>query len=276
MSNSPLSPENVSSLIDHVLKSKDPAAVGLRKILKKKEDEAKEFSYHAPLLKEFDVPGRSSHVLNDEERMVLELEKKVNALELKLKKQDDDAKVAIANAHAKGHDEGLTEGIEKGKNETTALYESKITDLQKKIALFLNNFETSKRAIFSNADHLILRLSLEMVKKILSKEIEVNKEIILNIIKNALSYIGDKEKIVIRIAPDDFETVSMRKDFWVPVTDRLKDIQIEADERIEKGGCIVESNSGVVDARLGVQFDELALIVETMWQNASSSIQSES
>lgn len=271
MGTSPLSSENVSSLIDHVLKSKDPATVGLRKILKKKEDESRDFPFHAPLLKEFESHNSSVKSLSEEDTLILELEKKVHDLQVQLNKHQDDAINAEKAAYEKGHNDGLNEGIKKGSTDTATEYEKRINDLQLYIHDFLQKIETEKREIFSNAENVLLKLCFEIVKKILSCEIKENHEIILSVIKKALSYIGDRERIVIRVASSDFETVSNRKDFWTNVSERLQDILIEKDDRIEQGGCIIESNSGLVDARLGVQIEELSNLIEKIWENSRTS-----
>ena len=132
--------------------------------------------------------------------------------------------------------------------------------------------ERSKKSIFANADTLLLAFCCEFAKKIIHNEVSVNPDIILPVLQKALSYIADRERLIIRVAKDDVETVSGRKDFWKPVGERLESIVIEPDERIEKGGCIVESNSGVADARLGVRFDELKDIVFKAWESMESNL----
>jgi len=57
------------------------------------------------------------------------------------------------------------------------------------------------------------------------------------------------------------------------VGERLSDITIEADTTITKGGCIIDSNAGVVDATLGVQFSEMNELIEKIWNDVSSSVQ---
>jgi flagellar assembly protein FliH len=271
MNLSPLSPENVSSLIDHVMKSKDPATVGLRKILKKKDDELKDFSFHTPKQTEFDAPGTTkSKNLSEDDKRTLELEKSVHDLQIKIKSLEEKAPIAEKNAFANGRTKGFSEGVAKGTADTTKVYDKKIDALQEKIGTFLKSVEDAKKEMISNTDHLLLKLCFEIVKKMISSEVQENKEYILSVIKKAINYIGDKERLIIRVAPTDFETVSNRKDFWLPVTERLQDILIEKDERISLGGCIIESNSGMVDARLGVQFNELAAIVENVWANLNS------
>jgi flagellar biosynthesis/type III secretory pathway protein FliH len=109
-----------------------------------------------------------------------------------------------------------------------------------------------------------------VAKKIIDHEVTVQKNIVLTVLKRALNYIGHREKMVVRVASDDLERVTNRKDFWFPVADRLTDVSIETDERIAPGGCIVESNSGLADARLGVQFEELTELIEKTWNEVTS------
>lgn len=270
MDQSPLTPENLSSLIDHVMKSKDPASVGLRKILKKKEDEAANFQLHAPPVKEFDIPGTRSGHLSDDEKIILELEKKVNDLQIQLKKSEDHIKRAEKELFEKGRKEGYKDGLQKGDEETSVRYEKKIDDLQQKLAAFLNSVENEKREIFANAEHVLLKLTFEIVKKIIACEPVTNKEYILSVIKKAVSYIGNKEKMIIRVSPSDFETASNRREFWLPVNERVQDITVEPDDRIKNGGCIIESNTGNVDARFGVQFSELTGLVEKIWESVNA------
>jgi flagellar assembly protein FliH len=265
-----LPPENVSTLIDHVLKAKDPATVGLKRILKKKQEEKKDFPLRGMSLEEFSVPGKESKKLTVDEQHILELEKKAADLQVELRKQKEQAMQAIQAAYAKGKKEGDDAGHVRGVSEATETYEKKINELQQGISSVLKGIETAKRTVFSNAEHMVLKLCCAMVKRIISREVSIQKDIVLDSIKRALEFIGHREKIIVRVAKNDLELVSGRKDFWFPVGERLEDMTIEADERIEPGGCIIESNSGVVDARLGVQYNELTDLVEKVWADVAS------
>ena len=130
--------ENVPSLIDKILKTSDPATVGLRRIIKKKFDEGADFPARAPLIEAFDVPGKSK-ILSEDERRILELEKKVMELQEKLKRQVVEQKAAEDTAYKNGSIEGMKKGIQKGVSETTAVYEKKVDTLQEEISSFLQN-----------------------------------------------------------------------------------------------------------------------------------------
>jgi Flagellar biosynthesis/type III secretory pathway protein len=266
-----LSSSDISALIDYLLKSKDPATVGLRKILREKKEDGGRFPLQSLDFEEFFVQGKSKEPFNKEERVIIGLEKRVNDLQASIERSKDE----LPGLLHKSREEGLREGMQKGEaaayEKAKAEYEKQVDALQKRISSFLAEVEGSKKSIYANAHKILLDLACGLAKKIIQSEVALNPDIILGVIKKSMTYIADRERIIVRVSKDDLETVSGRKDFWVPVGERLESISIETDERIEKGGCIIESNSGLVDARLGVQFEELRDMVEKVWESVSAS-----
>jgi flagellar assembly protein FliH len=259
-----IGPDDTPSLIDKILKTNDPATVGLRRIIKRKSEEGTDYPARIPTIESFEIPGVSK-ILSDDERRILELEKKVLELEEKCKRHAIEQKKAEEVASKNGYVDGMKKGIEKGASETAAMYEKKIDALQREITAFLKIVESAKNSIFVNTEHLLLKMTLEIAKKVVNSEIATNPQIILNVVKKALTHISDRERIIIHVSPQDCTVVSQRKDFWNTVTDNLNNIIITEDCRIEKGGCLIESNSGMVDARLGVQLDEICSMIENEW-----------
>jgi flagellar assembly protein FliH len=272
MNDNKKSSEYVPSLIDKILKTNDPATVGLRRIIKKKTEEGSDFPARIPIIESFEEPGKSK-VLSEDERRILELEKKVIELEDKLKKQAIESKKAEELSFKNGVLDGMKKGIDKGASETASIYEKKIDTLQQEISHFLTKVENEKNTLFINTEHLLLRLVFEIAKKVINTEISTNEQIILNVLNKALSHISDRERIIIHVSPQDCAVVSKRKDFWNTITDKLNNIIISEDNRVQKGGCLIESNSGIVDARLGVQVEEIFSLVEKEWESAKHAVE---
>jgi flagellar assembly protein FliH len=268
---SSLPADEVSSLISQILSDQDPASVGLRRIIRRKSAEQFDFPLRTPLSEDFDVPGKGKKILSEDERRVIELEQMNKQLKDEIKKIDTRAREALQKAYAQGFEEGSGKGRERGMAETSDEYLKKITMLQDRTASFLKTVEEEKKALYADVDRAILALVLQIVRKILAVEPVVRPEIVLGILKKALSYISEREKITIRVSPVDFITVSENRDFWAPINERLKNIAIEQDERIERGGCMVESSSGMVDARIGVQLEAITEMIETALDNGSLS-----
>jgi flagellar assembly protein FliH len=273
MNSSPLSSQNVAQLIEHLLNTRDPAFVNIRQILKNKIEEKNDFPVKTPNYEEFYDEKNTKKQFNEQELKIIELEKKVYELNLELKKITENNVIQINKAKTEGFNEGFNRGKEEGYKKAKEEFDLKLKEIQEKIISLLSQIEASKKEIFNNAHTILLNLCFEIAKRIIKSESQINKDVVLNVLKRSLSFISDREKIIIRVCKDELETVANRKDFWMPVSERFESITIEPDDRIEKGGCIIESNSGIVDARLGVQFEELKEIINDIWDKVLSSQQ---
>ncbi|MDR0331563.1 MAG: hypothetical protein LBH93_07645 [Chitinispirillales bacterium] len=275
--------ENVTVLLDQLLKAEDPATIGIRRILRNKIDAGNAFPLKAPDMESFDPSGnpaaggkgkkKDHHLFNEQERAYLELEKRVRELERSLTQEKVAAKRATADSFEKGKAEGMAAGEQAGHDKAKAAFDVELKKHKDQVAKFLKQLEDSKKAMINGLEHILLRFCVELTKKIVSLELTTNPEIITATIKKALALIADKDNILIRVAPGDMEAASGNKDFLSTVTERLENVRIEEDARIGKGGCIIESNSGMVDARLGVQLEEVEGIVEKAWEASDMSVE---
>ena len=266
--------ENVSVLLDQLLKAEDPATIGIRRILRNKIDAANAFPLKTPEMETFDAhsgtkttKGKSAGGLfTEDERAYLELEKKVRELERTLTQEKVAGKKAVAESHEKGKAEGFAEGEKKGHDEALKKFNAEIAKLKDQTAKYFKQLEISKKEMINGLEHILLRFCMELTKKIVACETTTNPDIVLAAIKKGLGMIADRDNILIRVSPGDMETATGSKDFLSSVTERLENVRIEEDSRIGKGGCIIESNSGMVDARLGVQLEEVEVLVEKAWE----------
>jgi len=272
--------ENVSVLLDQILKAEDPATIGIRRILRHKVDEANAFPLKTAHMESFEIPdkpgpggkhGKNSHIFTEQERSYLELEKRVREVERTLTQERLAGKRAVADNFEKGKAEGFAAGEKSGYDKAKAVFDAELKKIKEQMAKYLKQLEDTKKTMINDLEHILLRFCVELTKKIVSCELETNKEIITATIKRALAKIAERENILIRVSPGDMETASGNKDFLSSVTERLENVRIEEDARISKGGCIIESNSGVVDARLGVQLEEIEELVEKAWESGDMS-----
>jgi len=267
--------ESVSVLLDQLLKTEDPATIGIRRILKNKVDESNAFQLKTPEMEMFDSSGKpikkKTGVFSENERAYLELEKKVRDLERTLTHEKVNTKRIVAESHEQGKAEGLAEGEKKGFDTADKKFNAEIAKLKDQTAKYFKQLEISKKEMIHGLEHVLLRFCMELTKKVVACELTTNPDIVLASIKKALSMIAERDNILIRVAPGDMETASGSKDFLSTVTERLENVKIEEDKRIGKGGCIIESNSGMVDARLGVQLDEIEVLVEKAWESSDMS-----
>lgn len=273
MPNKDLGSQDITTLVDQLLHTKDPATVGLRRILKKKEEAGKDYP-----LQSYDFNNLSSEksgynkVFDDEEKRLIELEKSVIQLKQMLVKQKENAEKAIEQSYQSGLKEGIEKGEKQAKDAAQSLFNEKIQEVEKRINTLFSSFEESQKKVIVDSHKQVMEICLLIAKKILNHETTVDQESVLHVIKKALSHLADRQEFTIRVSPKDLSVVTEKRELWSSISDQLDTITIKEDERIEQGGCIIESANGVIDARMATQMHEMAESIESVWESVFSNL----
>ena len=114
-----------------------------------------------------------------------------------------------------------------------------------------------KKDILEKGEEQMVRLAIAIAEKILQQEVSTRKEMILGVLKGALKNIVETEGIKIHLNPQDFRyMMEVKKDF-LQSFDGIRNMLFEEDSSIKRGGAIVETMFGEVDARLESQLKEI-------------------
>jgi len=131
---------------------------------------------------------------------------------------------------------------------------------RKRLKNIFDTFDTAftelgklKETLYFNAERGAVELALAIAEKVMSHEVSVNKEIILDVLKGALKKVIDQEKIKIRINKLDLQFINESGYQISELTDNIKDVIIEGDDTISRGGCVIETGFGSIDARIESQ-----------------------
>jgi flagellar assembly protein FliH len=135
----------------------------------------------------------------------------------------------------RAHDEGYAAGMLEARDEA------------RKLAAVAHSFTGAATGIESTLAEAVLSLSLDLAKQIIRQSLAIRPELVLAVVQEALKGLaGSYQNNVLLLNPADAEAVSrhaseeLTKDGW----------RIVVDERIEAGGCRIESSTGQVDATL--------------------------
>lgn len=141
-------------------------------------------------------------------------------------------------------DEGYRAGLEKAN--------SAIEDFTVK----LKNFMNAKQDVFEYIAPDILEISVDIAKSIIKKELESDPQVLINTIVDVLKTVSKNEpKITIKVNP---QSVQFIKDAISNITYQYgidSKINILADPSVEDGGCILQTNNGIVDASIDTQIE---------------------
>jgi len=125
------------------------------------------------------------------------------------------------------------------------------------IQLFLNLIEELKKQreeYLKSVEKDMVRLSLEIASKVIQQKIERDEKIILKNLKHALKHLLDKGRIIIRLNPADLEIVSKHSK-EIKSAEGLKELILEEDSKVTRGGCLIHSELGHIDAQIETQLE---------------------
>lgn len=127
----------------------------------------------------------------------------------------------------------------------------------------ITNFLGAPKEVFEYIAPDILEISVDIAKKIIKKEVESDPQVLINTIIDVLKTISKTEpKINIRVKP---QAVNFIKDSIPDITYQYgidSKINVIADPSVEDGGCIFQTNNGIVDASIDTQLEIIKKALE--------------
>jgi flagellar assembly protein FliH len=163
----------------------------------------------------------------------------------------------IQSAEQVSYKNGFSDGVRKGR-------ELQITEAQQTLqamASIVKEISQLKKSILENAEPQIIQLSLAIAERVIHLEVTTNREVIRGVLKEAIKKISDRENMKIRVHPQDYRYMLEIKSDFLHGFDGIKNIVFEEDEAILRGGAIIETLCGEVDARLDQQYDEIKTLM---------------
>jgi flagellar assembly protein FliH len=162
---------------------------------------------------------------------------------------DNELKQLIKQAHEEGYSSGFEDGrIEEKK---------RIDALAKTVLEAVSNLESYRLQLLERAEEGVIKLVLALARKIILKEPSVSHEIILNITQNALKTVVDPTELKIKVNPDELKILKENQLLFEMILGTNPSVMIEPDTTISAGGCIIETDFGDIDARIGSQLDAM-------------------
>jgi len=151
----------------------------------------------------------------------------------------------------KGVQDGKALGAVDGEKKAVAKFDANIKNLQASAAQTLESLALQQKEYFEKIENATAEIALAIAKRVFCEEAAQNPNIIARVVKEAFTFLGQEEKLKVRLNPQDLETAEKTEDIWKPILNSLKSIELVIDNTIEQGGCLLESENGSsIDMRL--------------------------
>ncbi len=163
------------------------------------------------------------------------------------------ARMKAAEIEKEAYEKGFSEGERAGRETGEEMVEAVL----KQYTQTLEELKGLRHKLLTGSEREVVRLSLEVAKKVVKREVCVDEELILALVKVALSRLADQSLMTVRVNPKDCQSILHfrvspgHRDSW------HDGIKLVEDPLITRGGCLIETDSGVIDARVEEQFREI-------------------
>ncbi|MDX9703445.1 MAG: FliH/SctL family protein [Candidatus Auribacterota bacterium] len=182
--------------------------------------------------------------------------------------QDEELNKIVSDRIERAKKQAYQEGYQKGTKDATAQQEKKFASATQMIDNVVNEFNTYIDAVHRELEQDMIRLVIEMAQAVIKKELS-RTDVVSQIIVDALEKCNQKHNIVLHVHPEsghNFEQIVARmqqRNF------DLSQIRIEVNPSVGQGGCYIESDSEVVDARIDQILAEVRQKIEELvtWES---------
>ncbi|MCH8153361.1 MAG: hypothetical protein IH830_13425 [Planctomycetes bacterium] len=168
---------------------------------------------------------------------------------------------AVQRGHAEGKEQGLAEGREQGREEAVGQFKIQIGDLITSWTEAAQRWESDRNAMLDAAREDVLEFALAMGTKITHRTIEADPTVVTDQLAEALALLAEPTAVTVSINPEDRPMVESVLPDMLQRLSRCAHIDVREEETVSRGGCIVATGKGRIDATIERQIDRIVATI---------------
>ncbi len=161
----------------------------------------------------------------------------------------DEEQRIIDKARQEGYDKGHEEGYQLGNQEAERLIE--------RLHKIIESVQDKRQEILDGTEQQIVDLVLLMTRKVVKIMSENQKSVIMANVVQALKKVKGRGDVTLRVNLSDVKLTTQHIKDFIGQVENIKNISVVEDSSVDRGGCIVETDFGAIDARIASQLGEL-------------------
>jgi flagellar assembly protein FliH len=162
------------------------------------------------------------------------------------------------DAYAKGFEQGEKDGFDYG--------QQKVTKVIDKIENILLEMTQAKHTLIKQGEKDLLDIVFSISRKVVHTQISIDCDAVREAVLDAMDHAADKSRLTVRINPGDHQYIEGIKPEFFKRFQQINQINITSDPSINRGGCLVETPYGNVDATVDTQLDQIREALESTYR----------
>ena len=174
-----------------------------------------------------------------------------------------DARIVEVSEQAKN--EGYQKGLEEGKAKAYADFSQMLQERTLQFDKLMQELASLRESLSVAHEAQLISLIFKVAKSIALHEISIQPEMIKELVTDVIKDFQNEDKLQVLVSPEDHQFVSDNLQEIVKKFDTDAKIKVEADAKVQKGGCRILANMSAVDATIETR-------VQKAWELLSSKI----
>ena len=219
-----------------------------------------------------EAQSRSESILKDAEKAAFdEVKRKTDQAQIIRQEAEDEAAKIIEEAEKKaaeivaaakekmdaqmkdGYAEGFKKGQESGFKEGS-LEAQRLTD---RLHTIIERMMDKRQEILAETEQQIVDLVLLMTRKIVKVISENQRNIVVSNVVQALRKVKGRGEVIIRVNLNDVAMTTQHVKDFLSAAENIKNITVVEDSTVDRGGCLIETDFGSIDAKIVSQLNEI-------------------
>ena len=150
-------------------------------------------------------------------------------------------------------DESYQRGLADGKN----LAERGLINVFRALRTAAETVQALREKALRESEDELLHLIVMVARKVILKEVSQDRSILSEVVRNALSGLSERDRITIRLNPDDYALATSGRDDVIAIEAASDRMVLKADPSVISGGCMIDTEMGTLDATIDAQLDEI-------------------
>ena len=161
------------------------------------------------------------------------------------------AQAEAARLEAQAREDGYGDGVALGKAAADAEAETMIRTMRE----LVESARAERRDLITSAEPELVRLALAIAERVVHQHIALEHSVVVDNVRQALTRLVTREVVTVRVNPADLEIMREHRDAIVTSTD-VEHLRVVEDQRVDRGGVVIETESGTIDAKIATQLRE--------------------
>ena len=199
-------------------------------------------------------PGFDSSFVEELLKKTDELSSNIIKLQMQIENQESEFAKRLEAEIARAKEDGKNEGIA----QTNAANEAKIKELEAKFsasAAKLDEQYAKFDEFLKKSEEELGQTAIKIAKEVIEKEVSsASSQIAHHLANSLIKELSDVKNIEIRVNPED-------SDYLKEQFSKNERVKVSADDAISKGGVVIISEGGNIDATMQTRLEKLKMLI---------------